>query len=321
SPPPRSSSPTSPGSPPSPSASPAMGPPGPRSSPGRSGTRCSGRVSSPRPRRTWSAASLYVAERDRSLAFLYGQDPDVANRGMQAWPLALLGHPGRARRRSQEALDRARALAHPYSLGYALVHSLCCHQYLLDAPAVIQEADEAIALATEKGFPNWLLAATILRGWALGQLGQPADGIAAITQAVALWRSTGAGPVVPYFLTLLADRHLAAGQLDPGLSALDEALEIATRHDELWCEPAIHRLRGRRLPAGGAAPGDVEACHRPSLPLARAGAARLLELHAAIDLADHWLDQGRTVEAAALLSGAYGTFTDGLDTPLLRQAR
>jgi predicted ATPase len=260
----------------------------------------------------------YVADRDRALAFLYAQNPDVANRGMQTWPLSLRGYPQQALERGRQALDHAREIAHPYSLGYALVHDMCCRQYLLDVPGVVERAQECIALSTEKGFPNWLLAAMVLQGWAQGQTGQPAEGAAQIASVIALWRGTGSALAVPYFLALLAETLLAGGKPEEGLAALDDALAVVTTHDDRWYEAEIHRLRGLLLRVQGA---DPEPAYRASLDVARRQSARLLELRTAMSLADLWQSRGKTSEARALLEEAYDWFREGHATPLLRAAR
>jgi class 3 adenylate cyclase/predicted ATPase len=260
----------------------------------------------------------YVADRDRALAFLYAQNPDVANRGMQTWPLSLRGYPQQALERGRQALDHAREIAHPYSLGYALVHDMCCRQYLLDVPGVVERAEECIALSTEKGFPNWLLAAMILQGWAQGQTGKAPEGAAQISSVIALWRGTGSALAVPYFLALLAETLLAGGQHDEGLAVLDDALAVVDTHDDRWYEAEIHRLRGLLQHAKGA---DPEGSYRTSLALARKQSARLFQLRTAMSLADLWHTRGKTPEARALLKEAYDWFSEGQDTPLLRAAK
>ena len=47
---------------------------------------------------------------------------------------------------------------------------------------------------------------TILRGWALAEQGQSAEGIAQMRQGIAAWRATGAELSLPYCLALLAGR-------------------------------------------------------------------------------------------------------------------
>lgn len=55
--------------------------------------------------------------------------------------------------------------------------------------------------------------------------------------------------------------------------------------------------------------------------MARSQSARVLELRAATSLARLWQKQGRIREARELLAGIYGGFSEGFDTPDLRQAQ
>jgi predicted ATPase len=49
--------------------------------------------------------------------------------------------------------------------------------------------------------------------------------------------------------------------------------------------------------------------------------AKSWELRAAIDLARLWQGQGKTDQATELLAGVYGWFTEGFDTPDLKEAK
>jgi predicted ATPase len=57
-----------------------------------------------------------------------------------------------------------------------------------------------------------------------------------------------------------------------------------------------------------------------SLEVAQSQKARLLELRAAVDLVRLGRDQGRLTEARDLLAPVYGWFTEGFDTPDLKEA-
>jgi predicted ATPase len=58
-----------------------------------------------------------------------------------------------------------------------------------------------------------------------------------------------------------------------------------------------------------------------AISTARSQGARLFELRAANSLARLWRDEGRGAEAHALLAPIYGWFTEGFDTPDLREAK
>ena len=49
--------------------------------------------------------------------------------------------------------------------------------------------------------------------------------------------------------------------------------------------------------------------------------AKLWELRAATSLARLWRDQGKRGEARVLLAPIYGWFTEGFDTPVLKDAK
>jgi predicted ATPase len=56
------------------------------------------------------------------------------------------------------------------------------------------------------------------------------------------------------------------------------------------------------------------------MAIARSQSAKLFELRAATSLARLWWEQGKKSAARDLLKPAYGWFTEGLDTPILRDA-
>ena len=90
--------------------------------------------------------------------------------------------------------------------------------------------------------------------------------------------------------------------------------------NERWWEAEIHRLKGVLLLSQGNAT-QSESCFKRSIRIARQQQASSLELRAATSLARLWSDQGRRVKARDLLAPVYGWFTEGFDTPDLKDAR
>src|SRR5262245_40601884 len=106
-------------------------------------------------------------------------------------------------------------------------------------------------LAREQGFAQRLAASTILAGWARVAAGD-AEGLPAMMSGLADFRATGAGDDIPYWLALLAEARIAAGQLAPASRDLDEALALIRADGPRVWEPEIHRLLGVvRLASGG----------------------------------------------------------------------
>jgi predicted ATPase len=82
----------------------------------------------------------------------------------------------------------------------------------------------------------------------------------------------------------------------------------------------MHRVYGECLIACVDLAAAESRFHR-SLSGARRQSAKLWEIHAATSLARLWRDQRKRVEAHELLAPIYGWFTEGFDTPVLRNAK
>jgi predicted ATPase/class 3 adenylate cyclase len=264
----------------------------------------------------------YTPDQRRAPVFRMGQDPGVACRVHAARTLWCLGYPDQALTRVHEALALAHALSHPFSLAWAQCWAAMVSQLRRDVPAVHEQAEAAVALATEQGFPLWAAQGTSFRGWALAMQGQGEEGIAQVHQGIAACRATGMALYVPYFCAVLADVSAHLGHTADGLRALAEAHTLVEQHEERWWEAEVCRLRGVLLLKQLATPHEeAEAWLRRALAVARRQEAKSLELRAAMSLSRLWQQQGKRAEAYELLAPIYGWFTEGFDTADLQDAK
>jgi predicted ATPase/class 3 adenylate cyclase len=264
----------------------------------------------------------YTPDQRRTPVFRMGQDLGVGCRAYAARTLWLLGYPAQAPARVHEALTLAQALAHPYSLAYAQCLAAMVAQFRRDVPAVHEQAEATVTLATAQGFPQWAHQGTSLRGWALAMQGQGEEGLAQIRQGIAAWRATGGAVIVPYLCTLLADVCDHLGYPEDGLQALAEAHTLVEQQEERWWEAEVCRLRGVLLLRQPVPPqAEAEACFQRALDVARLQEAKSLELRAAMSLSRLWQQQGKRAEAYELLAPVYGWFTEGFDTADLQEAK
>ena len=281
--------------------------------------------------------ALYDPQQHRSHAFLYGQDPGVVCRCYAAWTLWHLGYPDQGLKRIHEALTLAQELSHPYSLVFALNIAAMQHQHRRERVATQERAETAILLSTEQEFLFWLAWGTILRGWAVAEGGQRAEGITQMRQGLATWQNIGVEIARPYALARLTEAYGKGGQATEGFAALTEALLAVHKTGERFHEAELHRLQGelvlqsgfRRQTSAVFTPDvrrqtpDIEAeeCFQQALDVARHQQAKALELRAAMSLSRLWQRQGKHVEARQLLTQVYGWFTEGFDTADLQEAR
>jgi predicted ATPase len=144
--------------------------------------------------------------------------------------LWLLGYPDRALQQSQRAVALARECAHPFSLAYAQVGTAAIvHQFRKEAHLVQEHAEAGGLFSREQGFPFFMALGTLLRGWALVELGQGEEGIARIYEGMATWRATGAKVARSYWLALLAEAHGKVGRVEEGRTLLAKAREKVER--------------------------------------------------------------------------------------------
>ncbi|MCZ6876114.1 MAG: AAA family ATPase [bacterium] len=251
-----------------------------------------------------------------------GGNPGVQCHLYGSLALWLLGYPEQALQQSPETLMLARRLSQPYSLVLALCLDAIFHQFRQDELAVLERAEAAVTLSTEQGFTFFSAFSTLLRGWAFTARGQREEGLTQIRQGLTDHRASGAEAIVPYFLALLAEGYGNPKQIDEGLDALKEGLEVMERTGERWWEAEVHRLKGELLLHQATSDvAQAETCFHQALDVARYQQAKSLELRAATSLARLWQSQDKRQGARDLLAPVYEWFTEGFDTADLIEAK
>ncbi len=289
----------------------------------------------------------YDAQRSRSHILLHGDDAGVGCLSYDALAQWFLGYADQAQESLSAAMARARELAHPFSLAYALVGAAWFHQYRREAQTTQTYAEEAVALSRLHGIPMREAQGTIMRGWALAAQGLCEEGIAGMHQGLEALRATGAELNRTYYLFLLAETYGHGGRVDAGLAVVSEALAGVDSGRERWWEAELHRLKGELLLRRGSTTGlksspartllrpggpidahdrapvqaEAAACFRQALNVARRQQAKSLELRAAMSLSRLWQQRGQRIKARHLLAEVFGWFTEGFGTADLQQAR
>ncbi len=127
---------------------------------------------------------------------------------------------------------------------------------------------------------------------------------------------------LPFYLVLLSELHSTLGAFDAALEVLAEAKRLAEATDERIWEAEIHRLIGEaRLAQDPGADAQAETCFKAGIKTAGRQGARMLALRSATSLARLWRGKGRQKEVRDLLAPLYGGFTEGFDTPDLKEAK
>ena len=258
-------------------------------------------------------------EQHRSHALLYGgHDPGVCARLVGASCQWALGYPAKALASIDDAVVLAERLAHPFSLEIALIWAAIIHHIRREPEQVLRWARRAEALAAEHRLAT-PISPIVLQAGALAAQGEAVEAIAQL-RAAGKQGSVTLLVLKPYALALLSTTQAQVGDHAAALETIAEALAASEESGARWWEAEIHRLKGLVL-LSRHDPEASEACFAHSTEIARRQNARSLELRASTSLARLWRDQGKRTEARDLLAPIYDWFTEGFDTPDLKEAK
>jgi predicted ATPase len=263
--------------------------------------------------------ALYDPNSHRSLVRQPGTRPKLVTQAHLAIVLFCLGFPDQALAQSRAAIAEAQQLAHPRSLSVTL--ALGCRLLVLigDDATLGQRADELAGVATEQGFAVGAQG-TVYHGWVKVKQHNLTEGMSLLRAGSTAYSARQADLWMPHFLALLAEACEIAGEIEEGLTLLDDGLGIAEQTGARWFAAELNRQKGRLLLRQGHAEA-AEELYRKALSIAREQEAKLWELRAAVSLARLRRGQGRRAEANDLLAPVYNWFTEGFDTADLKEVR
>lgn len=246
-----------------------------------------------------------------------GSDTSVFLRGYGAWFRAFQGYFDEA----AALVDEARAIAidknHAHSEAWTL--SLTAEVRLREGRYAEAEAtaNQAMDLCDRMGFEG--RRGLLYRGAARIAMGRVDEGIVDLRDIVALRSSTGGRFHRTIYGMQTAEPLIAAGLYDAAEPFLEFGEQALHETDERVGEAELLRLRGRVLLARGDSSAG-EALLWQALETAGRQGAKWFALRAACDLARRYSEQGDAQAAVEVLEPIYGSFTQGLAAPDLKEA-
>jgi adenylate cyclase len=280
------------------------------------------------------ALALYESRPHHASDILIGFDVGITSLAWQACVLWLLGYPDQASRCLREALRAAQDSGHAPTL--ALTRGIAGMAFSLfgrDAAAAWQQAN-ALRQLNEVALAFGPLADS-LAGRSATEESRNESAVQQMRQGMAAFEELGTRLGRAAQLLLLAQRYAQADQVGAGLAVLDEALTWMGQTGVRMLEAEAYRLRGDLLLAGRssaqgafdrASTATAEACYRHAIAVARGQEARWWELRATVSLCRLLKERNASQdtdssEAHQMLAEIYDRFTEGFDTPDLREAR
>ncbi|MBN1177849.1 MAG: AAA family ATPase [Anaerolineae bacterium] len=248
---------------------------------------------------------------------------DVRSRVWLTQVLWALGYADQAIACSQQAVARARDLDHTFSWGFALaIGELIVHQLRGEPKAMRGVLQQLVSLGSDAGLGLFRLWAMLFQGWLAAVEDHDPAGLPQIQRALDQWESAGAQGGRFYHYVLLAEAHLALGQVEAAHTILEHTLVQVRSSSLRFFEAELERLYGEALCALGR-PAEAEGCFLRAIAVAREQEARAWELRSLLSLCRLRQAAGEPAafEAARRqLAELLAWFTEGLDTPDLQAA-
>jgi class 3 adenylate cyclase/tetratricopeptide (TPR) repeat protein len=267
--------------------------------------------------------ALYNEEKHRYLADITNSDPKTSAGNFLSVATWMLGYPDRAVQVSDAKDAHARRRGHPFDLGQALTMGGQVWDVRCEPEPLLARVEEAEGLGRAHSLPFISeVLAQLMKGLAWLRAGRIAEGIPRLRSAMERWNARGGEAWMPYFRAALAEGLALSGDLEGGLSLIEESLSQIARPG--WEERAylaeVLRLKAWMLQQQGNLDA-AEENYLASLDWARTQQAKSWELRTSTSLARLWQSHGKRKEAHDLLAPVYNWFTEGFDTKDLIEAK
>jgi class 3 adenylate cyclase/tetratricopeptide (TPR) repeat protein len=264
---------------------------------------------------------LYRSELHKELVKQYGYDIKTTAYMVRTVLLGSLGYADCAAASLEEGLEHTRELNHPASLAFLIGHiGLTQHFVARDPLGARKCAEENLGFVEEFGASHWTAMSRFHLGRALFDEGKRKEGLELMQHGLGGPEAKIIRVAEPAHQVLLADALIQTDDVELALSYLDAAQEETDIGEDRWSEAEIWRVRGDALLKTERS-DEAEASYRRAIEVARGQEAKTFEIRAATSLARVMRDHGRGNVARHLLAPVYAWFTEGFDTPDLKDAK
>jgi class 3 adenylate cyclase len=260
--------------------------------------------------------ALYETEKDADLPAARTRDPYVAGCSYLAVCLTLMGYPAQGEATSQRGISHAERLQHASSVVFALRRGCVEAMLRRDVGRVEMLSARLLRASTDSETFLGVTEGHFFHSWAL--LHDRDDVRECLQRSLDQLYETHTWALLPFLMAAAAELTATGGDQTGARRLLLRARELVDVTGECWCQSEIMRLEAALLAEG---PTDRAELLRCALALAREQGSRLWQLRCATDLAELLRNQGEPDRAHEMLAPVYAWFTEGFDTPDLKEAR
>lgn len=248
----------------------------------------------------------------------------LSGRALLQW---MLGYPDQALRTAQEARAVTEAGSNPYSRCMSRVTSLnSILTYRHEWAQLLVESAESLKLGERYNHRDAVNWARRQHAIAMAMTGQAEEGLPLLWKTLETLRAQGSLLGLTMDYTLGAECCVARGDYSQARWALDAAWSVIHSNHTVAFESETRRMEGELALAQARkakrANDALALTHfEQALHLAQSRQAPVLQLRAAMSLARFWQRHGDAPKALQHLKPLYESFSEGHESPDLRQAR
>lgn len=247
---------------------------------------------------------------------IVGFDQKILCQTALSFVLWALGYPDQAMAEVRAIVDSSRERNSLTNFSLAAIFQAGLHHFQGEHELVRQIAREAVDISRRYGGIQGEALGTLFRCWA-------EHDVSGAETLLAGFSAFGQELGWSYWHSMVAESEAAIGQIDAALARLERCLETALRAKETYYLSELYRLKGEFLCRRGHVDDRrvAEECYQQAIAVAQAQSTRLLELRSTLAYCRLLAESGRQDGAIEQLRTLYGWFSEGFDTPILRDAR
>jgi class 3 adenylate cyclase/tetratricopeptide (TPR) repeat protein len=261
--------------------------------------------------------------RQRAISYRFGWDQGVAILCFEVLVRLSLGLLDSAAQLSEQVRIELLSHGHATTVASATFSSQTWPKLVLgDLDGLERDSAELAAFCAEKRVEQIRLLASLFQAYARAMREPVERNIAGLRASLVALRRSGGNAGSSIIICHLAEALLKAGDLEGAKAALEDGFAFVEQSGERYWLAGLHRLSGH-VALKQQEPDRLRAedCFKKAIEIARGQEARLLELRAAVDLAQLWRDTGSDSDPRAMLEPILATLEGGEMTCDVRNAR
>jgi class 3 adenylate cyclase/tetratricopeptide (TPR) repeat protein len=190
----------------------------------------------------------YDLERDRGLFEIYGQDPGASAYGVATVAAWQLGKVDTAVEYGRRGVELAQAIGDPFTQAMTEAFNAYTRIHRRERTEALRLTRASIPLCEEQAFPQWLNQAHVACGWCLADGSETTgEGLSQLQLGLEELAKTSMVIGAPFFMTLLVEALINAGQHEAAAETTDQILALSNALGNKWMDSNLLRIKAELM--------------------------------------------------------------------------